>query len=80
MQLDQRPQVNTRGAQLHPYAGDRIQHPRRYRNDYARGELDVDNIANGTVLPIMPANTAPIERMPAVMDLHFLPDMGRMFG
>jgi hypothetical protein len=80
MQLDQGRQANAWGAQLHPRAGDRIQHPRRHRNHYARRELDVDHIANGTVLPIMPANAALIERMPAVMDLDFLPNMGRMFG
>jgi hypothetical protein len=28
----------------------------------------------------MPPDTAPIERVPAVMNLNFLPDMGRMIG
>jgi hypothetical protein len=80
MQLDQGRQVNARGAERHPRASDRIQHPRRHRDDYARRELDVDNIAGGTVLPILPANAASIERMPAVMNLDFPLDMGRMSG
>ena len=32
------------------------------------------------LLNVMPSDTEPVQRMPAVMDLNFLPDMGRMTG
>ena len=38
----------------------------------------MNNLAAGTLLAILPTKTATIQRMPWVMDLDFLPDMGRM--
>jgi hypothetical protein len=41
---------------------------------------DVNDPTGKALLTVMPPDTAPIERVPAVMDLNFLPDMGRMTG
>jgi hypothetical protein len=38
----------------------------------------VNDFAAGPPLDILTSKTASIERVPAVMDLNFLPDMGRM--
>ena len=38
----------------------------------------MDDIAAGAPLDILAAKAAPIECVPAVMDLNLLPDMGRM--
>jgi hypothetical protein len=40
----------------------------------------MNDIAAGAPLDILAAEAAPIERVPAIMDLHLLPDMGRMTG
>jgi hypothetical protein len=42
--------------------------------------LDVDNPAAGALLTVLLPNTATVEGMPTIMDLDFLPDMGRMNG
>ena len=40
----------------------------------------MNDIAAGAPLDILAAKAAPIECVPAVMDLNLLPDMGRMAG
>jgi len=40
----------------------------------------VDNSAAGALLAVLLPNTATIVGMPTVMDLDFLPDMGKMNG
>jgi hypothetical protein len=40
----------------------------------------MNDIAAGAPLDILAAKAAPIECVPAVMDLDLLPDMGRMTG
>ena len=69
-----------RADRRHAGADDRIQHPRGDRRDHARNRLDVNDPTGKALLTVMPPDTAPIERVPAVMDLNFLPDMGRMTG
>jgi hypothetical protein len=78
IQLDQRLDCDARRADLHAGAGGRIQHPGRQNNDYTGRRLNVNNPATGTLLTVLLSNTAPIQWMPAVMDLDLLPDMGRM--
>ena len=69
-----------RADRRHAGADDRIQHPRGDRRDHARHRLDVNDPTGKALLTVMPPDTAPIERVPAVMDLNLLPDMGRMTG
>jgi hypothetical protein len=40
----------------------------------------VNDIAAGAPFDILAANAAPIVCVPAIMELDFLPDMGRMTG
>jgi hypothetical protein len=78
MQLGQRRYGYPRRPQRHSGAGDRIEHPRGHDDEYAAGRFDVNDLAARTALPILAANTPPIEGVPAVTDFYFLPDMGRM--
>lgn len=78
MQIDQRRQRRARRANGHAGAGDRIQHPGRHHNDNAGLRLDVDELAAGAPFAVVPPNPAPMERMPAVVDLDLRLDMGRM--
>jgi hypothetical protein len=80
VQLDQRGQLSARRANHHVGARGTIQHPRRQHDDHARCRHDVNNPAVGALLTVLASNTATIERMPAIMDFNFLPDMGRMNG
>jgi hypothetical protein len=54
--------------------------PGRDHEDYTGRYLDMNDIAAGALLDILTAKAAPIECVPAVMDLDLLPDMGRMTG
>jgi len=78
MQLGQRRYGRLRRPQRHSGAGDRIEHPRGHDDEYAGGRFDVNDLAASAALPILAANTPPIEGVPAVIDFYFLPDMGRM--
>jgi hypothetical protein len=40
----------------------------------------MNDLAAGAPLDILAPNAAPIESVPAIMDLDLLPDMGRMTG
>jgi hypothetical protein len=78
MQVDQRCHRNTRNAQLHAGAGSRIQHPCRHHDDHTGRYLEMNNLAAGAPLSILPPNAAAIECVPSVTNFDFLPDMGRM--
>jgi len=80
VQIDQSDKGNARRTECHPCAGRRIQHPGRHRNYLSWRDLDVNQITTSPLLAVIPANATPKQRMPLVMDLDFLPDMGRMFG
>jgi hypothetical protein len=69
-----------RADRCHAGANDRIQHPRGDGRDHARHRLDVNKPTGKALLTVLPPDTAPMERVPAVMNLNFLPDMGRMTG
>ena len=38
----------------------------------------MNNFTDRAPLDVLSSDPAPIQRVPAVMDLNFLPDMGRM--
>jgi hypothetical protein len=81
VELDQRRYRHSRRADnRHAGAGEGIQHPCRNRRDHARHRLDMNDQAGDTLFAIMTSKPAPMERMPAVVDLNFLTDMGRMSG
>jgi hypothetical protein len=78
VQLKQRSERYAGGTQLHRGAGDGIDHPGRGRNDIARRNDEVDDAAVSALLAVLAAKTAPEIRMPAIVNLYFLPNMGRM--
>jgi hypothetical protein len=80
MQLNQRQYRDVRRAECHSSAGGGIEHPRRHHDHHAGRHLDVNDLAAGALLDILAPNAAPIERVPAIMDLDLVPDMGRMTG
>jgi hypothetical protein len=67
-----------RADRRHAGAGHGVQHPCGDGRDHAGYRLDVNKPTRKALLTVLPPNTAPMERVPAVMNLNFLPDMGRM--
>ena len=78
MQIDEGSHRRAGHTQFHACAGGSVEHPRRHDQDYARCDLDVHNITCRSLFTVLPSKTTTIERMPAVEDFDFLPDMGRM--
>lgn len=78
VQLGQRIHRCTWGAQFHASAGCGVQHPGRDHDHDAWFHLDVNDLAVGTLLAVLTPYATSVQRMPAVEDLDFLPDMGRM--
>ncbi len=78
MQLSQRRYGNARPANRHSGTDGRIKHPTGNDDDHARRRFDVNELAASAVLRVVAANTPPIKGVPAVTNLNFLPDMGRM--
>ena len=69
---------HARRAELHPGAGDRVEHPCRQDRDHAGRRLDVHEATGEAILAVLPPDAPPVQRMPAVIDDGLLPDMGRM--
>jgi hypothetical protein len=67
-----------RGADLHAGARGPIDHPGRDHDRHARPAFDDDHVGAAALLAVNPAQTAPMQRMPAIMDFDLIPDMGRM--
>ena len=78
VQVSQRRHRHTRRAELHPGAGDRVEHPRRDDRDHPGCHLDVHEATGETILAVVPPDAPPVQRMPAVVNHDLLPDMGRM--
>jgi hypothetical protein len=78
MQFNQGRDRHPRRPQLHPGTSGGIEHPCRDDHDVAGCHLDMNNLAAGAPLDVLLSNPPPIQRMPAVMNLNLLPDMGRM--
>ena len=64
--------------QPHPGTSGGIEHPCCYDQNVAGSHLNMNNFTDRAPLDILSSNPAPIQRVPAVMDFYFLPDMGRM--
>ena len=63
---------------MHPATYQRVQHPCGNDDDIPRTGLDVNELARGALLAILPANSTPVERVPLVVNYNGVPDMGRM--
>ena len=73
------------GGDGHPWraepqarAGRWIEHPPRHDGDDARCDFDVRDLAVRPPLAVLPPRSAAVQRMPAIVDDHLSPDMGRM--
>jgi hypothetical protein len=69
---------NVSGADRHPRTGRRVKHPCRDDNRRAWLSLYDHDIGVGALLTIKTADRSPVEGMPSVVNLDFLPDMGRI--
>jgi len=70
--------VDRRGAQGHCRANDTIKHPRGNDDRHPRFTLNDDDLSSGSPFGVKLPDLAAMQRVPAVMDLNFLVDMGRM--
>jgi hypothetical protein len=78
MQIGQCFHRGLRGAQFHVGASHGIEHPGGDHDHNARFNLDVNDLAVGALLAVLAPDATSIQRVPAIEDLNFLPDMGRM--
>jgi hypothetical protein len=78
VKIDKRAHRNERRTDLHRRANRRIEHPCRHDDRRAKFPFDNDNLGPGTLLTIETSKGPAVERTPSIMDLHFLPDMGRI--
>ena len=78
VQVRQRRDRDSRNADFHPPAGDRVEHPSGHDGDDARRHLDVHDVAASPALNILPPQPPAMQRTPAVVDNDTGPDMGRM--
>lgn len=69
-----------RRAELHDGALDRIEHPGRQDENVSRANNNMDKATGLAHLARFHAKSPAMERMPAIVDESFLPDMGRMTG
>jgi hypothetical protein len=65
-------------ADLHGRTDRPVQHPRRHDDRHAWLILNDNYVGTSTLLYIIASEPAPMERMPAVVDLYLFSDMGRM--
>jgi hypothetical protein len=80
MEFTQSGCCDPRLTKRHAHAYRRIQHPCRDYSDNTRAVVYVDNTPTATLFAISIANLPPIERVPTIVNLYFLTDMGRMSG
>lgn len=59
-------------------ANNRVQHPARHRDDDAVADLYMDDLTGRAALAVHTTQPPPVQRVPPIEDLNFLPDMGRM--
>ena len=79
MKITQGGNRDPRRAELvHAGTCDRIEHPGRENENVSRARNDVDETAGLAHLARFHAKSSAMERMPAIVDDSFLPDMGRM--
>ena len=78
MQFSQRRYRDPRHPQFHPGTSGGVEHPCRDDQDVAGSHFDMNNFTDRAPLDILSSNPPSKQRVPAVMDLNFLPDMGRM--
>jgi hypothetical protein len=78
MQVAQRIRRDPRRPERHYDADAGVEHPLRKCCNDARFNLNVDDASASALLAIVSSDTSTVERMPAIVNFNFPPDMGRM--
>ena len=78
IKVGQTSDVDRRSAEVHCRANGRIKHPSGEHDCHTRFSLDNDDLSSRSPFGIELPDPAAVQRVPAVMDLYILVDMGRM--
>jgi hypothetical protein len=78
MQIAQGGCRNARQLERHAGTSSRLKHPARHDSNDAWLDLDMDDATVRSLFAIVRSHTSAKERMPAIVNFNFLPDMGRM--
>jgi hypothetical protein len=78
MQLPQGVRRDPRFPERHASADASVEHPLRQRHYDAGLDLDMDYAAAHALLAVLRPQAPAVERVPAIVNFNFLPDMGRM--
>jgi hypothetical protein len=78
MKIGQTANIDCRRPKRHRCASDRIKHPGSDDDRHARFSLDDGDLSSRSPLGVKLPDLTAIQRVPAVMNLYFLPGMGSM--
>lgn len=78
MQIGQRFETDPRRTQGQVRTCCCVKHPASDSDNDAWLYFDVNKLTGGSALAVLPAHPATEQRVPAIEDLDFLPDMGGM--
>src|ERR1700756_38793 len=78
IKVGQASDVDPRRAEGHRRANSRIEHPGGEDDRHARLSLDDDDLSSAPPFGVELPDLTAMQRVPAVMNLHILVDMGRM--
>jgi hypothetical protein len=78
MQLLQSVDRETWCAEGHASTGTGVHHPVWQDHDCAECHLDIDNPTVRTLFAALHPQSSTVQRVPTIVNLNFLPDMGRM--
>jgi hypothetical protein len=78
MKVGETDKIDCRRAKRHRGANDRIEHPGGEDDRHARFGLDDGDLSSRSPFGVKLPDLTATQRVPAVMDLYFLNDMGRM--
>ena len=78
MKVGQTDNIDGCRPQRHRRANGRIEHPGSEDDCHAWFSLDNDDIPSRPPFSVKPSDLAAVQRVPAVVDLYLLADMGRM--
>ena len=78
MQIHESVHGEARCAEGHSRADTGVDHPVWQDRDNAGCHLDMDHPATGTLFAVLHAQSSTVQWVPTIVNLNFLPDMGRM--
>jgi hypothetical protein len=78
IKVGQASDVDRRRAEGHRRANGRIKHPGGHDDRHTQCSLDDDNLSSRSPFGVELPNLAAVQRVPTVVNLYLLVDMGRM--